>query len=104
LDLGFVFASDDGGTTIGVVMFIAEGLGFVVQLALWLNLITKYKAKETICLYWISQPTKQNNTTEHILTRRQQTKQHNRTYINKKTTDKRYPVKADSLFGFVLGY
>jgi asparagine synthetase A len=32
LDLGFVFANDDGGTTIGVVMFIAEGLGFVVQL------------------------------------------------------------------------
>jgi hypothetical protein len=32
LDLGFVFASDDGGTTIGVVVFVTEGLGFVAQL------------------------------------------------------------------------
>jgi hypothetical protein len=32
LDLGFVFASDDGGTTIGVVVFVTEGLGFVVAL------------------------------------------------------------------------
>jgi hypothetical protein len=30
--LGFVFASDDGGTTIGVVVFVTEGLGFVVAL------------------------------------------------------------------------
>jgi hypothetical protein len=32
LDLGFVFASNDGGATIGVVVFVAEGLGFVVAL------------------------------------------------------------------------
>jgi hypothetical protein len=30
--LGFVFAGDEGGATIGVVVLIAEGLGFVVQL------------------------------------------------------------------------
>jgi hypothetical protein len=32
LDLGFVFASNDGSATIGVVVFVAEGLGFVVAL------------------------------------------------------------------------
>jgi hypothetical protein len=30
--LGFVFASDNSSATIGVVVFVAEGLGFVVQL------------------------------------------------------------------------
>jgi hypothetical protein len=28
----FIFASNDGGATIRVVVFITEGLGFVVQL------------------------------------------------------------------------
>jgi hypothetical protein len=32
LDLGFVFASDESSATIGIVVFVAEGLGFVVQL------------------------------------------------------------------------
>jgi glycine cleavage system H lipoate-binding protein len=32
--LSFVFASDDGSATIGVVVFVTEGLGFVVQLTL----------------------------------------------------------------------
>jgi hypothetical protein len=32
IDLGFVFASNDGGATIGVVVFVAESLGFVVAL------------------------------------------------------------------------
>jgi hypothetical protein len=32
LNLGLVFASDKGGATIRVVVFVAEGLGFVVQL------------------------------------------------------------------------
>jgi hypothetical protein len=30
--LGFVFTCDEGSTTIGVVVLITEGLGFVVQL------------------------------------------------------------------------
>jgi hypothetical protein len=30
LHLSFVFASDDGSATIGVVMFVTKGLGFVV--------------------------------------------------------------------------
>ena len=33
LGLGFVFTSDDGSATIGVVVFITEGLGFVIQLS-----------------------------------------------------------------------
>jgi uncharacterized protein RhaS with RHS repeats len=32
LYFGFVFASDEGSAPIGVVVFVAEGLGFVVQL------------------------------------------------------------------------
>jgi hypothetical protein len=32
LDVGVVFASDEGSASIGVVVFVAEGLGFVVQL------------------------------------------------------------------------
>jgi hypothetical protein len=51
--LGFVFAGDEGGATIGVVVLIAEGLGFMItkaiESAVWLNLTTKCKAKETIC-------------------------------------------------------
>jgi hypothetical protein len=30
--LGFVFARDNGSATIGVIMFVTEGLGIVVQL------------------------------------------------------------------------
>jgi hypothetical protein len=30
--LGFVFASDEGSASIGVVVFVAKGLGFAVQL------------------------------------------------------------------------
>jgi RHS repeat-associated protein len=32
LHLVFVFASDNGSATIGVVVFVAEGLDFVIQL------------------------------------------------------------------------
>jgi hypothetical protein len=32
LYLGFVFASAEGGAPIGVVVFVAEDLGFVIQL------------------------------------------------------------------------
>jgi hypothetical protein len=32
LHLDFVFTCNDGSTTIGVVVFITEGLGFVIQL------------------------------------------------------------------------
>jgi hypothetical protein len=32
LGLGFVFASNDGSASIGIVVFVAEGLGFVIQL------------------------------------------------------------------------
>jgi hypothetical protein len=32
LGLGFVFACDNGSATIGVIMFVTEGLGIVVQL------------------------------------------------------------------------
>jgi hypothetical protein len=32
LYLGLVFASDEGSATIGVVVFVAKGLGFVIQL------------------------------------------------------------------------
>jgi hypothetical protein len=32
LYLGLVFASDEGSATIGVVVFVVEGLGFVIQL------------------------------------------------------------------------
>jgi 3D (Asp-Asp-Asp) domain-containing protein len=31
LDSGFVFASDEGSATIGIVVFVAEGLGFALQ-------------------------------------------------------------------------
>jgi hypothetical protein len=31
LHLSFIFASNDGSATIGVVVFVAEGLGFVKQ-------------------------------------------------------------------------
>jgi hypothetical protein len=32
LHLGFVFTSDEGSATIGVVVFVTESLGFIVQL------------------------------------------------------------------------
>jgi hypothetical protein len=32
LSPSFVFASDNSSATIGIVVFVAEGLGFVVQL------------------------------------------------------------------------
>jgi flavin-dependent dehydrogenase len=32
LHLGFVFTRNDGSATIGVVMFVTKGLGFVIQL------------------------------------------------------------------------
>jgi hypothetical protein len=31
LGLGFVFASNDGSATIGIIMFVAEDLNFVIQ-------------------------------------------------------------------------
>jgi hypothetical protein len=30
--LGFVFASDEGSATIRIIIFITEGLGFIIQL------------------------------------------------------------------------
>jgi hypothetical protein len=46
--LGFVFASDDGGTTIGVVVFVTEGLGFYLPL---LDISTNQAKQQTNTLH-----------------------------------------------------